>query len=214
MEPDVPEHQPTLLEKIKRKLIGAPRDVNEPSIFHKLSLIPILAWIGLGADGLSSSSYGPEEAFRTLGPHTYLALFIALATAFTVVIISYAYTRIIEHFPHGGGGYLVATHTIGKNTGIISGCALLVDYMLTITVSLVSCGDAIFSFLPLTFQKYKLIFVGFLIILLVILNLRGVKESVQFLAPIFIVFVATHVLLIGYGLGQPTRRDKARYRRD
>ena len=189
----------TLLEKAKRKIIGAPRDVNEPSIFHKLSLIPILAWIGLGADGLSSSSYGPEEAFRTLGQHTYLALFIALATAFTVVIISYAYTRIIEHFPHGGGGYIVATHTISKDAGVISGCALLVDYMLTITVSLVSCGDAIFSFFPLAFQKYKLVFVGFLIILLVILNLRGVKESVQFLAPIFIVFIATHALLIGYG---------------
>ncbi len=200
MESDTSEPEPTVLEKIKHKVIGEPRNVNEPSIFHKLSLIPILAWIGLGADGLSSSSYGPEEAFRTLGQHTYLALLIALATAFTVVIISYAYTRIIEHFPHGGGGYIVATHTISKNAGVISGSALLVDYMLTITVSLVSCGDAIFSFLPLTFQKYKLIFVGFLIALLVILNLRGVKESVQFLAPIFIVFVATHVLLIGYGL--------------
>jgi amino acid transporter len=199
MENDASETEPSLSERIKRKVIGIPRNVNEPSIFHKLSLIPILAWIGLGGDGLSSSSYGPEEAFRALGSHTYLALLIALATAFTVVIISYAYTRIIEHFPHGGGGYIVATHTISKNAGVISGCALLVDYMLTITVSLVSCGDAIFSFLPLTFQKYKLIFVGFLIILLVMLNLRGVKESVQFLAPIFVIFVATHALLIGYG---------------
>ncbi len=72
--------------------------------------------------------------------------------------------------------------------------------MFTIAVSLVSCGDAMFSFLPLSFQKYKLVFVACLIVLLVILNLRGVKESVTFLAPIFIVFVATHVLLIGYGI--------------
>lgn len=200
MESDALEPEPSLFEKIKRKIIGAPRDVNEPSIFHKLSLIPILAWIGLGADGLSSSSYGPEEAFRTLGTHTYLAVFIALATALTVIIISYSYTRIIEHFPHGGGGYIVATHTISKDAGVISGCALLVDYMLTICVSLVSCGDAIFSFLPFPFHKYKLIFVGFLIVLLVILNLRGVKESVTFLAPIFVVFIITHILLIGYGI--------------
>jgi amino acid transporter len=179
---------------------GAPRDINEPSIFHKISLIPVLAWIGLGADGLSSSSYGPEEAFKALGPHTYLAVFLALATAFTVFIISYAYTRIIEHFPHGGGGYIVSTHMIGKNAGVISGAALLVDYVLTITVSLASCGDALFSFLPLAFLKYKLIFVVFLIFLLVVMNLRGVKESVTVLAPIFIVFVVTHVLLIGYGL--------------
>ena len=200
MEEDISERKPTILEKTKRTIIGKPRDVKEPSIFHKLSLIPILAWIGLGADGLSSSSYGPEEAFRALGEHAYLAIFLAIATAFTVLIISYAYSRIIEHFPHGGGGYIVSTHTISKTAGVISGCALLVDYMLTIAVSLVSCGDAIFSFLPLSFQKYKLIFVAFLIVMLVILNLRGVKESVTFLAPIFIVFVATHVLLIGYGI--------------
>ncbi|MDD5244473.1 MAG: APC family permease [Syntrophorhabdaceae bacterium] len=199
MEQDPSEQQRSLFEKIKRTIIGTPHNINEPSIFHRLSLIPILAWIGLGGDGLSSSSYGPEEAFRTLGPHTYLAIFIAIASAITVIIISYSYTRIIEHFPHGGGGYIVATHTISKNAGVISGCALLVDYMLTITVSLVSCGDAVFSFLPLSFHHYKLFFVGFLIILLVILNLRGVKESVIILAPIFILFVITHVLLIGYG---------------
>lgn len=194
------ERSQGILERTKRTIIGSPRDIKEPSIFHKLSLIPILAWIGLGADGLSSSSYGPEEAFRTLGQHTYLAIFLAMATAFTVIIISYAYSRIIEHFPHGGGGYIVSTHTISRSAGVVSGCALLVDYMLTIAVSLVSCGDALFSFLPLHLQKYKLTFVAFLIVVLVILNLRGVKESVTFLAPIFIVFVITHVLLIGYGI--------------
>jgi amino acid transporter len=208
VDEDISERKPTILEKTRRRIIGEPRDVKEPSIFHKLSLIPILAWIGLGADGLSSSSYGPDEAFRALGPHTYLAIFLAIATAFTVLIISYAYSRIIEHFPHGGGGYIVSTHTISKTAGVISGCALLVDYMLTIAVSLVSCGDAIFSFLPLAFQKYKLVFVAFLIFMLVILNLRGVKESVTFLAPIFIVFVATHVLLIGYGILSHTGQIK------
>jgi amino acid transporter len=200
VEPAELENDQPLLKKIKRKIIGTPRDVNEPSIFHKLSLIPLLAWIGLGADGLSSSSYGPEEAFRALGHHTYLAIFIGLATAFTVFVISYAYSRIIERFPHGGGGYIVATHTIHENVGVVSGCALLVDYMLTITVSLVSCGDAIFSFLPITFQPYKIYFVVFLIVALVILNLRGVKESVSILAPIFVIFVITHILIISYGI--------------
>ena len=106
--------QDSLLEKVRQTVVGAPRNIKDPSIFHKLSLIPLLAWIGLGADGLSSSSYGPEEAFRALGAHTYLAVFLALATALTVFIISYAYSRIIEHFPHGGGGYIVATHTAGR----------------------------------------------------------------------------------------------------
>ncbi|HEX2965610.1 MAG TPA: APC family permease [Syntrophorhabdaceae bacterium] len=200
IENDVDKPRHSFLDKIKRAMIGSPKSLKETSIFHKLSLIPILAWIGLGADGLSSSSYGPEEAFRTLGEHTYLAVFLAMATAFTVFIISYAYSRIIEHFPGGGGGYIVSSHTISKTAGLISGCALLVDYMLTIAVSLVSCGDALFSFLPLRFQNYKLLFVAVLIILLVVLNLRGVKESVKFLTPIFFIFVLSHALLIGYGI--------------
>ena len=191
----------SFFERIRRSFIGAPRNINEPSLFHKISLIPVLAWIGLGADGLSSSSYGPEEAFKALGTHTYLAIFIAIATAFTVLIIAYAYSRIIEHFPHGGGGYIVATHNIGTQAGVIAGSALLVDYILTITVSLASCGDAIFSYFPPAFLPYKMLFVVGLIILLVFMNLRGVKESITFLAPIFIIFIITHILLIGYGLG-------------
>ena len=190
----------TLTDRIKQTLIGRPRNIKDPTLFHKLALIPILAWIGLGADGLSSSSYGPEEAFKTLGQHTYLALFLAIATATTVLIISFAYTKIIEYFPSGGGGYIVATHTLGEKAGVISGSALLVDYMLTITVSIVSCGDAIFSFFPASAQQYKIPFDICAIILLVILNLRGVKESVSLLAPIFIAFVITHILLIGYGI--------------
>lgn len=192
--------QHSLWFRIRCKIIGSPRDPNEPSLFHKLSLIPLLAWIGLGADGLSSSSYGPEEAFRSLGTHIDLAVFLAIATALTVFIISYAYSRIIEHFPHGGGGYIVASHTISKEAGVLSGCALLVDYVLTITVSLASCGDALFSFLPIEFQKLKIFFVIFLIIFLIVINLRGVKESVTLLAPIFILFVVMHILLLGYGL--------------
>jgi amino acid transporter len=200
MKPTGSDHGQTFLSRVKRTLLGEPRDINEPSVFHKISLIPILAWIGLGADGLSSSSYGPEEAFKALGPHTYLAVFIGLATALTVVIISFAYSRIIEHFPHGGGGYVVATHTIGNSAGVIAGSALLVDYVLTITVSLASCGDAIFSYLPPAWIQYKLVFVALLIVLMLFLNLRGVKESVTILAPIFVVFVVTHILLIGWGI--------------
>jgi amino acid transporter len=195
------KHQPSFFERSRRRFIGAPRDINEPSLFHKISLIPLLAWIGLGADGLSSSSYGPEEAFKALGPHTYLAIFIAIATALTVFIIAYAYSRIIERFPNGGGGYMVATHTISSKAGVVAGSALLVDYILTITVSLASCGDSLFSYINPAFLPYKMTFVACLIILLVILNLRGIKESITFLAPIFIIFVITHVLLIGYGLG-------------
>ncbi len=184
----------------RHAIIGAKKNVEDPGIFHKIALFPLLAWIGLGADGVSSSSYGPSEAFVALGDYTYLAVFLGLGTALTVFIISYAYSRIIEHFPSGGGGYIVANHTIGERAGVVSGSALLIDYMLTITVSIAACAEAIFSFLPYSFQPYKLMVACLLILILIEMNLRGVKESVTVLAPIFLVFIGAHALLLGYGI--------------
>ncbi len=201
MTTEIPENKKiSKLHQLGHKIIGGPKDIHDPSIFHKISLIALLSWIGLGADGLSSSAYGPEEAFRAIGSHTYLALALAVATALTVFIISFTYSKIIEHFPHGGGGYIVATHTLGKRAGVVSGSALLVDYVLTITISLAASGDALFSFLPLEFHQFKLIFKIALIAALLLLNLRGVKESITTLTPIFAVFVITHVILLGYGI--------------
>src|SRR5450755_1020324 len=145
-----------MFERLKRLVFGKPRDLHDPRLFHQISLVAFLAWIGLGADGLSSSSYGPDQAFRALGEHTYLAVWLALATAITVFVISYAYSRIIEQFPSGGGGYLVASKLLGSRAGVVSGSALLVDYMLTITTSVASGGDAIFSFLSPAALHWKL----------------------------------------------------------
>ena len=200
MVPEDPWNWEDIKNGARRTIIGARKNIEDPSVFHKIALFPLLAWIGLGADGVSSSSYGPPEAFIALGEHTYLAVFLALGTAFTVFIISYAYTRIIEHFPGGGGGYIVATHTISEKAGVVSGSALLIDYMLTITVSIAACGEAVFSFLPFSYQPYKLPFACLLILILIVINLRGVKESVITLAPIFLVFIAAHALLLGYGI--------------
>ncbi|MGD1046462.1 MAG: APC family permease [Bacteroidota bacterium] len=185
------------MERIKELLIGKPRDIHDPKLFHKISLIAFLAWVGLGADGLSSSAYGPDEAFRALTGHTELAIILAVATALTVFIISYAYSRIIEHFPSGGGGYVVATKLLGAPFGVVSGSALLVDYILTITVSIASGAAQIFSFLPYSWQKWMVPVEASAIILLVILNLRGIKESIEFMVPIFLTFVAAHLILFG-----------------
>jgi amino acid transporter len=209
-----------LWRRIGVSLFGHPKRIRDPSLFHKLSLIPVLAWIGLGADGLSSSSYGPPEAFVALQDHTYLCLALGAATACTVVIISYAYTRLIEHFPHGGGGYIVATHMLGPPAGVLSGCALILDYILCITVSIAACVDAVFSFLPLSYQEYKVLTGTVLLVLLIVLNVRGVKESVIVLAPIFIVFIGTHLLLFAAmsnfsdHVGAVSRWAQDSYRRD
>ncbi|HVA66455.1 MAG TPA: APC family permease [Elusimicrobiota bacterium] len=185
-----------MLERLKRLILGSPRDIKDPEIFDRISLIAFLAWVGLGADGLSSSCYGPEESFRVLGAHTSLAVFVAIATALTVFIIAYAYSRVIEHFPFGGGGYTVATKLLGPSFGLVSGCALLADYFLTITVSIVSGTDAFFSFLSPGLSHWKLAVETALIIFMTLMNLRGVKESIKILAPIFILFLVTHATLI------------------
>ena len=135
-----------------------------------------------------------------LGQHFYLALPFALLTIVTVFVISASYSQIIELFPTGGGGYLVATKLLGPRSGLVSGSALVVDYMLTITISIASSADALFSFLPESYQSYKILVEVFLIFMLILLNLRGVKESVLFLLPIFLLFIVMHLVTILLGV--------------
>ena len=212
-------------KKIRAFLFGAPKDVRSEKTFHAISLVAMLAWVGLGADGLSSSAYGPDAAFREIMTpgHDYssLAVFLALGTALTVFVISYAYSRIIEHFPSGGGGYVVATKLLGPRFGVLSGSALLVDYVLTITVSIAAGGEAVFYLVPRAWfgpsavalapddigtwldpvQRTKVLIELVAIALLVILNIRGVKESVATIAPIFAAFVLTHAVLLVVAIG-------------
>ena len=168
----------------------------DPRIFHHVTLVAFLAWVGLGADGLSSSAYGPEAAFKALGQHAYLAVALALMTAGTVLLISLAYSKMIELFPGGGGGYLVATKLLGPRFGVVSGNALIVDYILTISISVASGVDQIFSILPERLHIYGFTTKVIVLTILIVLNLRGVKESVTILVPIFLVFVAMHFLMI------------------
>jgi amino acid transporter len=186
--------------KIREIILGKPLDPMKSETRHSMALVAFLAWVGLGADGLSSSSYGPEETFRALGSHTHLGLYMAIATAVTVFIIALAYNQVIELFPTGGGGYRVATKLVGPYLGLVSGAALILDYVLTIAISIASGVDALASFLPLGFQPYKLWAEAIFIALLIVMNLRGLKEAIKILLPIFLGFVATHLVLIVYGI--------------
>lgn len=186
--------------KLREILIGKALDPLKSETRHSLALVAFLAWVGLGADGLSSSAYGPEESFRALGEHTHLGLYLALATALTVFIIALAYNQVIELFPTGGGGYRVATKLVGPYLGLVSGVALILDYVLTIAISVASGVDALASMLPLGFQPWKLWVEAICTGILIVLNLRGLKEAIRVLLPIFLGFVATHALLILYGV--------------
>src|SRR5574341_1334664 len=166
--------QPSFVRRLKTLIIGGKHDIEDTSLFHKLSLIAFFAWVGLGADGMSSSCYGPEETFLALGGHLSLSVFVALMSGITVLVIAASYSQIIELFPTGGGGYLVASKLLSPKAGMVSGSALLIDYVLTIAIAGV--------------------------LLLTVMNMRGVKESVLPLVPIFLTFVVTHAFLIGYAL--------------
>ncbi|HQR46849.1 MAG TPA: APC family permease [Thermoanaerobaculia bacterium] len=191
-----------LKELTKRVFLGKSKDPLDPGVFEKLSLVAFLAWVGLGADGLSSSAYGPEEAFLALGGHPNLAVFLALATAATVVLISASYSQIIELFPSGGGGYLVATHLLGEKAGLVSGTALVIDYVLTISTSCAAGVAALCSLVGNVSPATQLLYSLAAVVVLVLLNVRGVRESIQVLLPIFVVFLVTHVVVLVFGLGR------------
>ena len=190
------QNPPGIAKRLKTLVLGKALNPHDKHIFHNLSLIAFFAWVGLGADGLSSSCYGPEEAFLALGTHPYLSLFVALATAVTVFIISASYIQVIELFPSGGGGYLVASKMLSPTVGMVSGCALLIDYVLTITISVASGADALFSFMPERWQGYKFGFAMIGVLGLTLLNMRGVKESILPLVPVFLIFLITHTVAI------------------
>ncbi len=194
--PDLSGRPEPAARRLRHVLFGNPKDPFDHSVFHKLALLPFLAWVGLGADGLSSSCYGPEEAFKTLGAHPALGLFVAFCSAVTILVISASYSQIIQLFPTGGGGYLVASKLLSPKWGMFSGSALVIDYVLTIAISIASCGDVVFSFLPAQWHWLKLPFQLAMLSLLAGLNLRGAKESIKVLVPVFLVFVGTHLAAI------------------
>jgi amino acid transporter len=203
------DKRPLLLrwrDRLRHVLLGPARDPMAPETHRHITLIAFLAWVGLGADGLSSSAYGPEEAFKALGEHTGLALFLAVAMAMTVFVISVSYNQVIELFPTGGGGYKVATRLLGRRAGLVSGSALVVDYVLTIAISIAAGVDALFSFLPPSLLSFKLEVKILCLVFLVVLNLRGAKESIKFLLPLFMGFVLTHTFLILYGIARHADR--------
>lgn len=189
-----------MFDRLRRVVLGPPLNPLSKETRSRMTLAAFLAWVGLGADALSSSCYGPAKAYLSLGVYNHLAVFIAIFTMITVFIICLGYNQVIELFPGGGGGYKVATKLLHPYAGVVAGSALIVDYVLTIAISVASGSDAVFSFLPLSVAPYKIYFSAGLIFALMVLNLRGMKEAIIVLLPIVIGFVIVHAGLIAYGV--------------
>jgi amino acid transporter len=192
----------TLAKTKAEKKAAKRKDPMNFETWRHAALVAVLAWAGVGADSLSSANYGPEEAYKALhlSGHEPLVLWLALITALTVVVISLAYVQIIALFPNGGGGYKAATTLVHPYAGLLSGSALVVDYSLTIAISVAAATDAMFNLVPHDWLQYKPLAITGGLGFLLFINLRGVRESVTVLAPIFFGFLLTHIVLICFGL--------------
>ncbi len=160
--------------------------------------LPILA-----SDNISSSAYATEEAMRVLALAGTAALAltmpIAIAVVFVLAIVILSESRVIRAYPNGGGSYLVARENHGVIAGLVAASALLIDYVLTVAVSTAAGVAAISSFVP-ELHGYRVIAGLVLIGLLVIGNLRGVREAgLLFAAPTYAYMIAMYGL-VAFGL--------------
>ncbi|HWJ77342.1 MAG TPA: APC family permease [Niallia sp.] len=189
-----------MITTIKRFFIGRPlktTDLGEQKLNKKKALAI------LSSDALSSVAYGPEQILIVLATVGAVAYWYSLPIAVGVLILLGAlimsYRQIIYAYPHGGGAYVVSKSNLGVNAGLIAGGSLLVDYILTVAVSVSAGTDAITSAFP-TLHDYNVEIAVVFVVLLTILNLRGVTESASILAYPVYLFVFSLLILIGVGI--------------
>jgi amino acid transporter len=186
-----------MISALKRFLIGRPLKSNELGE-QKLNKTKALAI--LSSDALSSVAYGPEQILIVLVTIGAAAFWYSIPIAVGVLILLTAlilsYRQIIFAYPHGGGAYVVSKNNLGVNSGLIAGGSLLVDYILTVAVSVSAGTDAITSAFP-TLHAFNVEIAIVFVILLTILNLRGVTESASILAyPVYLFVLALFILIV------------------
>ena len=185
---------------LKRLFIGKPLKSAENDE-HKLSRFAALAL--LSSDALSSIAYGTEQIVVVLVTLTAAAIWYSLPIAAFVIILlislTLSYRQIIHAYPHGGGAYVVSSENLGRNAGLLAGGSLLVDYMLTVAVSVSAGAEAIISAIPALYGHQVAISIG-IVILITLMNLRGLRESASFLMLPVYSFIAIITLLIVVGL--------------
>ena len=185
---------------LKRLFIGKPLKSAENDE-HKLSRFAALAL--LSSDALSSIAYGTEQIVVVLVTLSAAAIWYSLPIAAFVIILlislTLSYRQIINAYPHGGGAYVVSSENLGRNAGLLAGGSLLVDYMLTVAVSVSAGAEAIISAIPALYGHQVAISIG-IVILITLMNLRGLRESASFLMLPVYSFIAIITLLIVVGL--------------
>lgn len=193
-----------MFSKLKNIFIGRPlKSSDEGEEGNLLTKLQALAM--LSSDALSSIAYGPEQVVLVLISVSAGAIWWSLPIGIVVLILlaslTISYRQVIHAYPQGGGAYMVTTENLSPKAGLISGGSLLVDYMLTVAVSVSSGADAITSAIP-ALHPYNLHISIILVLVLMLMNLRGLRESaVSLMIPVYL-FIASTVFLIGFGLLQ------------
>ncbi|MGQ5514436.1 APC family permease [Streptococcus anginosus] len=193
-----------MFSKLKNIFIGRPLkssdEGDEGNLLTKLQALAMLS-----SDALSSIAYGPEQVVLVLVSVSAGAIWWSLPIGIVVLILlaslTISYRQVIHAYPQGGGAYMVTTENLSPKAGLVSGGSLLVDYMLTVAVSVSSGADAITSAIP-ALHPYNLHISIILVLVLMLMNLRGLRESaVSLMIPVYL-FIASTVFLIGFGLLQ------------
>lgn len=199
----------------KRLLLGRPfrSDTLGHTLLPKRIALPVFA-----SDAMSSVAYAPQEIFLVLSVAGVTALaytpWVALAVAAVMVVVVASYRQNVHAYPSGGGDYEVATVNLGPSAGLTVGSALLVDYVLTVAVSISSAAENIGSAIPFV-QEHKVWFCVAAIVLLAAVNLRGIKESGAVLATPTYAFIVGVVAMLVWGfieiyiLGDSVRSEAA-----
>ncbi|MBF6212770.1 APC family permease [Nocardia puris] len=184
----------------KRLLLGRPfrSDSLGHTLLPKRIALPVFA-----SDALSSVAYAPEEIFLMLsvgGVSAYLyAPWVGVAVAFVMAVVVASYRQNVHAYPSGGGDYEVATKNLGPTAGLTVGSALLVDYVLTVAVSISAAASNIGSAIPFV-NTHKVLFAVVAIALLTAINLRGIRESgAAFAVPTYAFMIGMFAML-GWGL--------------
>jgi amino acid transporter len=189
-----------MISSIKRFLIGRPLKSTELGE-QKLNKTKALAI--LSSDALSSVAYGPEQILIVLFTISAAAFWYSVPIAIGVLILLTAlilsYRQIIFAYPQGGGAYVVSKENLGVNPGLIAGGSLLVDYILTVAVSVSAGTDALTSAFP-ELHDYNVLVAIIFVLFITTLNLRGVTESASILAYPVYLFVLALFILIGAGI--------------
>ncbi|VFA98562.1 Uncharacterised protein [Nocardia cyriacigeorgica] len=184
----------------KRMLLGRPfrSDSLGHTLLPKRIALPIFA-----SDAMSSVAYAPEEIFLVLSAAGISAFvyapWVGVAVAIVMAVVVASYRQNVHAYPSGGGDYEVATTNIGPNAGLTVGSALLVDYVLTVAVSISSAASNIGSAIPFV-ATHKVLFAVVAIALLTAINLRGVRESGKTFAIPTYAFIFGMFFMLGWGL--------------